>query len=77
MEATKFKWQWVGIMTQLPDNLADLTKNTHFPNNKIILKQSSVWFKDYHTCQENAYEHNDIDIPDSWGLELCIVSEPC
>ena len=75
MEGTKFKWQWIGIITQFPDNIPDLIKNTQYPNKQIVLKESNIWHDDYNLCQEHAHQNNDIDIPDSWGLELTIISK--
>ena len=77
MGSQEYRWQWVGIMTHYHVNIPEVQrhkpKRISFTQEEIIIMESNQWYDSYHQCTEAA-KQSDVDIPDSWGLELRIIS---
>ena len=76
----EYRWQWIGIMTHYRVNIAKVRRNKprrlSYNREEIVITESERWYNDYSQCATAAelINVNDMSIPDSWGLELRIIS---
>ena len=76
----QYRWQWIGIMTHYRVNIAQKVRHKArrytYTQEEIVITESERWYSDYRQCVTAAkrINVNDIGIPDSWGLELRIIS---
>ena len=73
MDKIQYRWQWVLTVTRVPENI----QTNYFQGQRIILAESKESYdvKDKAITAANLSPVCDMDYPDSWGLELIIVTK--
>ena len=76
----EYRWQWIGIMTHYRVNIPRVQRHKprrlSYTQEEIVIADSDRWYDNYDQCAAAAkrININDIGIPDSWGIELRIIS---